>query len=562
MRGALLALLSLTLPAAAWSQPWQWAEGTDGLDDGATRDFYNRGALLPWTNFLGDWHDADDVPQGDRAHAVATVVDDDTGRFIEWDVTGLVASWVDGAHRNQGLLLRKISGPGTLNFRSREHVEPTEHPSLELRISGMTTNRAPVADTHLSPSTYRAQGASDSLRVDNDAVILMRFDLSDLAPGTVIESARLRIFTFPPQFGGSSSELGVFRCSHGHDLPPSDPVRGLAQGYPNDEGIDAHPDVIFSASFESATWDADWSTVGGNVDTVDSDPTLGFEPLLGRALRNRIPEAGNTGLNVRYVFPTEIGSEPEEIYFRYYLRLADDWRVADGGKLPGIAGRYGTAGWGGRRADGTNGWSARGLFQVIVPDDNPLEHHTPTGFYCYHADQATTYGDNWLWQEDYRGLLERNRWYCIEQYCRMNTPGVPDGVLRAWVDGRLAFEKTDIRFRDVPTLRIEEIWLNVYHGGTAPSPYDQHSYVDNVVIARDYIGPLAVTERQVVRSSVAADLPGSPAASFPVSALPFTDPDDVFGAGFPALLFYQLVPDDPVIELRIEAGALVVDERP
>ena len=31
--------------------------------------------------------------------------------------------------------------------------------------------------------------------------------------------------------------------------------------------------------------------------------------------------------------------------------------------------------------------------------------------------------------------------------------------------------------------------MNVYHGGTAVSPYDQHLYVDNLVIASSYIGP-------------------------------------------------------------------------
>ena len=72
----------------------------------------------------------------------------------------------------------------------------------------------------------------------------------------------------------------------------------------------------------------------------------------------------------------------------------------------------------------------------------------------------------------------------------MNTPGETDGILRAWVDGRLAYERTDWRWRHVDTLKIEQIWMNVYHGGTAVSPYDQHLYVDNVVVADRYIGPM------------------------------------------------------------------------
>jgi hypothetical protein len=71
----------------------------------------------------------------------------------------------------------------------------------------------------------------------------------------------------------------------------------------------------------------------------------------------------------------------------------------------------------------------------------------------------------------------------------MNTVGQNDGILRGWVDGILAFEKADIKFRTVSTLKIERIWMNVYHGGTSPTPENIDLYFDNVVIAKSYIGP-------------------------------------------------------------------------
>jgi hypothetical protein len=86
--------------------------------------------------------------------------------------------------------------------------------------------------------------------------------------------------------------------------------------------------------------------------------------------------------------------------------------------------------------------------------------------------------------------LEDNRWYWVEQYVKLNQPDRNDGVLRAWIDGQLTFEKTGIRFRVVDRLRIEQVWMNVYHGGRQPSPYDQHLFIDQVVIAKEYIGPL------------------------------------------------------------------------
>lgn len=53
---------------------------------------------------------------------------------------------------------------------------------------------------------------------------------------------------------------------------------------------------------------------------------------------------------------------------------------------------------------------------------------------------------------------------------------------------RRADERTNLRFRDVDRLKIESIWVNVYHGGTRPAPADLHLYLDNMVIARQPIG--------------------------------------------------------------------------
>jgi hypothetical protein len=77
-----------------------WAEGTSDKADGATRDYYNRAGLLPWKNFLGDWRDANDEPQGNRPYAVVRIVDDDSGKLVEWDVTELVRQWQAGKYTN------------------------------------------------------------------------------------------------------------------------------------------------------------------------------------------------------------------------------------------------------------------------------------------------------------------------------------------------------------------------------------------------------------------------------------------------------------------------------
>ncbi|MHC4166228.1 MAG: glucuronyl esterase domain-containing protein [Planctomycetota bacterium] len=243
--------------------------------------------------------------------------------------------------------------------------------------------------------------------------------------------------------------------------------------------------AVFSCDFESDNWFEKFGMRESppRTDAVASDPARKFQPLSGKAIRIKVDRGGHYGASIMYRFKNQIGAEPEEIYFRYYLRFADDWNPQRGGKLPGISGTYNRGGWGGRPSNGRNGWSARGLFR------GQSNGKTPVGYYCYHADMRGRYGSGWTWEQEKRGYLGNNRWYCIEQYARMNTPGKNDGILRAWVDGKPAFEKTDIRMRDVDTLKIEAVWLNVYLGGTWTSKSDHHLYIDDVVIARNYIGP-------------------------------------------------------------------------
>ncbi len=248
-------------------------------------------------------------------------------------------------------------------------------------------------------------------------------------------------------------------------------------------------DVLLACDFEDELWWQAWGSKKQpqNTDLVEGAGAFGGQ---GKSLRVTVPRGEHTGTTFSYRFRERQGAEPEEIYFRYYLQLDPDWRQAtSGGKLPGISGTYGRAGWGGRPVHGNDGWSARGLF---VSKNGGTS--TTIGFYCYHADMRGKYGDNFR----FKPALEHGRWYCIEQYCKLNTPapqgerGKNDGILRGWIDGNLAFEKTDIRFRDTDMLKIQDVWVNVYHGGETPVPKeDIHLYLDNMVIAKKPIGVIA-----------------------------------------------------------------------
>ncbi len=465
-----------------------WAEGTQDDDGGATRDFYNRGAGLPWRNELGDWADASGVAQGLDPFAVAAVPDDNTPAWVAWDVTSLVQGWADGTWPAKGFLLR--SEPGPFVFASKEHGVAGERPELVLITAAGTDTLVPEADTYVAASTYQGYGDAETLRVDDDQNTLIRFDLDPYA-GQLITSATLRLYKLE-DYGGTTRDVAVYRSDHGLDRPLTAPVPGLAESYVGDAGIDGDPAVLLFSDFEDAAWADLWSSVSpeDHFDLVDATEGNGFVPLDGQALRLRVAGGDNYGGSMRFRYADETGSEPEEAWFRYHLRIGDDWAPSDGGKLPGFAGTYGVAGWGGRPVNGTDGWSARGTYTLPVATGNPLAGHTTVGNYVYHADMAGSYGDVDLWLDGCAGVLEKGRWYSIETHLRMNTPGLNDGVLEGWIDGRLAYRRVDWRWRDVATLNIEEVWMNVYHGGTATAPADMHLYIDNVVVATEPIGPM------------------------------------------------------------------------
>ena len=503
MKSISLILLFAVTQTVCWSRVCSvladeadWAEGSTVHNDGANREFYNAGAFLPWKQFMGDWRDADDVQNGDAAYAETNVADTDTRKPVRWDVTSLVKQWADGTHPNQGFLLRITDGRGPIMFASRESKDATLRPKLQLTGALGSIDLAPAADTYLTKSTYRSQGKTVELRVSAEPDhLLIRFDFSSAATIGDLSKATLVLQT-TKQFG--SADIGIFRCRQGHYEPISQGVLGIAARYPNDRGIADDPDVVFATGFEKKDWQEEWTKAApqDKIDIIDIDGQFKkYQPLSGKALRCRIAKDQFTALNTLFKFDEQTSAEPEEIYFRYYLRLADDWnQTVQGGKLPGISGTYSVAGWGGRKSDGKNGWSARGLFKKTLPAGNPLAGRTPIGFYCYHADMKSSYGTDWVWSKDYLGFLRTNRWYAIEQYCRLNTPGKNDGILLGWVDGQSAFHKTDVRFRLTDKLKIEQIWMNVYHGGKTPSPYDQHVFIDNVVIAKKYIGPMRIEE--------------------------------------------------------------------
>jgi hypothetical protein len=117
---------------------------------------------------------------------------------------------------------------------------------------------------------------------------------------------------------------------------------------------------------------------------------------------------------------------------------------------------------------------------LTTQDQNPL---APM-WYPYHIDQKGPWGDNW----PINVTFPVEKWVCVEMMVKMNAPGRRDGELRLWVDGRPVYARTDMRWRLNSTVQIGRAFDQVYR--SQPFPKDNLYWVDNRVIATQYIGPM------------------------------------------------------------------------
>lgn len=170
----------------------------------------------------------------------------------------------------------------------------------------------------------------------------------------------------------------------------------------------------------------------------------------------------------------------------YRLKFEEDFDFAQGGKLPGLVGGENFGASGGNHPDGTNGWTARYMFQssghiILYPYLPPLP--------------GSRYGQGkWGDALKLRRAAETGRpaafvpgrWHQIAQHIELNTPGKNDGRLRVWLDGELVLDRADVGFRTRDELEqngVGGIYFSAFFGGNSPdwSPSrDQRLWIDDV----------------------------------------------------------------------------------
>lgn len=233
------------------------------------------------------------------------------------------------------------------------------------------------------------------------------------------------------------------------------------------------------------TWTAGWHDAAIGSRNRISSISSGRN---GSAIRVSIPSGSHFGSAAHWRFADNGRSEPEELYYRYYLRFPDGFPNHGTGKLPGPAGLYASSGRNKIKPSSSNpGWSARMFF--ARPDDDRNATHTQIGFYVYHLDQPSASGEFFPWDE-HTGALEHGSWQCVEGRVLLNTPGQSNGVLEGWVNEKLAFHESGLRFRtsSQANIDIKSFWFDVYYGGNDPAPGSMAMDFDSLALSSERIG--------------------------------------------------------------------------
>ena len=408
-----------------------------------------------------------------------------------------VADRVAGRRRGGLELSWQISLSGGLWEVAFDEAE--EHPPLEraldaLRALATSAAHVPGAEVRIASVPPQRQGRTWLALVALLATLaLMALALLVLS-GCSDDAGEQGAPSPPPAFWSEGLEAGV--------------NWGLAADYPDDVGIAADPHVLAAEDFETGavTIVTEEDRYAENVVVTDQQHYSGQY-----AGEHSWPE-GLNGPTTRYLLGAAAHEGDRPAYFmRMCFKYDPSFHPGDPSVGVGVKGFgiyyedgsgnantcagmswYNTScqfvGWGpSQKPEANDGFVWEGhmysynpypelavatLGEIRVTD--PPDGTTPCRFSSY---------------PDPHQYIRFEEWSCYELGLLLNTPGKADGESRYWVDGVLRARTRAMRFRDDASQLPNSMHLNL-HRTTENFPQTMVRWVDNIVLATRYIGPV------------------------------------------------------------------------
>ncbi len=265
---------------------------------------------------------------------------------------------------------------------------------------------------------------------------------------------------------------------------------GLAARFVADSGIGSHPAVIFADDFDGGELGARW-----DEQSPAKDNALSLVPAVSgvcglRCLRveARLGENHGGGLT-KWFEPADrvfvrfyVRFDPGCDYVHHFVTLRANKGLRGGDKWSGFGGA-------GERPAGDERFST-----ALEPWGNRSRWPAPGkwNFYSYwHEMQKSPDGKYWgnSFLPEPQEVIPKNRWICAEFMLKQNTPGQSDGEQACWIDGRLLGHWRGINWRKAKSLQANALTLESYVTDRWTKNTTNVVDFDNVVIAREYLGP-------------------------------------------------------------------------
>jgi hypothetical protein len=192
--------------------------------------------------------------------------------------------------------------------------------------------------------------------------------------------------------------------------------------------------------------------------------------------------------------------DQRELYIRWYQKWTGDWNSADvqhkftkfynAGKSDSLAVHFSFAPrsriWRNfmRNVDNHFAKGGGGTYEYVWVYAIPRESPSITTSY-------DDYNNGINGGDDGNFIFETDKWYCIETHFKLNSDeNTSDGVVEAWIDGVKVFGVENYKFYGTAEDKFTVNNLEFQHIYYNRSSNDQPTYMDNIVIADEYIGPM------------------------------------------------------------------------
>lgn len=225
---------------------------------------------------------------------------------------------------------------------------------------------------------------------------------------------------------------------------------------------------------------SDWQTKSGNgfskkgkgedrVSVVKSS-----SPDKGNALKVKFPKGKADSKESGAQWETDLKKGYEELYLSYDIKFSADFEFVKPGKNTGRTGKLPGLGGGlsfDDKDDRNTAWDGKLQFR----DKDELEFYVKT---------PISNEKHFTWTKS-KYTIAKNKWFNIEIRYKLNKVGKKDGIMQAWVDGKLLGEYKNSEFRKDAKVKINKMFFSTFYGGNAEADAptkDVYAYFDNFVI--------------------------------------------------------------------------------